>query len=102
MTRTQSVAAAVALTSALLTGSAWANDPGSKPVNDSSITKQVRSEVTRETAASPQGIQVKTRNGMVYLTGTVATEQQRRKAEEVARGIEGVTGVQNNLTVAAR
>jgi osmotically-inducible protein OsmY len=38
---------------------------------------------------------------VVTLSGSVASAEQKAKAEAVARGVEGVTGVKNMLTVAA-
>jgi hypothetical protein len=35
----------------------------------------------------------------VTLTGTVPTREQRRRAEDIAESISGVTHVQNNLRV---
>ena len=37
--------------------------------------------------------------GMVYLDGAVNGEVAKQKAEEIARGVEGVRGVENNLIV---
>jgi len=42
---------------------------------------------------------VATTNGVVHLSGTVASAEHKKKAEELARKIEGVRNVQNNLTV---
>jgi osmotically-inducible protein OsmY len=35
----------------------------------------------------------------VTLSGTVATQAQKTKAGQVAKGVEGVKSVRNNLTV---
>jgi hypothetical protein len=37
--------------------------------------------------------------GAVHLTGTVATEESRRLAEEIVRNIKGVASVRNDLTI---
>lgn len=44
-------------------------------------------------------INVDVENGVVTLSGTVANQAQKTKAEQVARGIDGVKSVKNNLTV---
>ena len=44
-------------------------------------------------------INVDVDNGVVTLTGTVASAAQKTRAQTVARGVEGVTNVRNNLTV---
>lgn len=40
--------------------------------------------------------------GVIVLNGTVASEDEKGKAEMIAKNIEGVTTVTNNLTVAAK
>jgi len=44
-------------------------------------------------------INVDVDNEVVTLSGTVATQAQKTKAAQVARGVEGVKSVKNNLTV---
>jgi hyperosmotically inducible periplasmic protein len=46
-------------------------------------------------------INVDVDNAVVTLSGTVATQAQKTKAAQVARGVEGVKNVRNNLTVSA-
>ena len=46
-------------------------------------------------------INVDVDNGVVTLTGTVASQAQKTRAQNVARGVEGVTNVRNNLTVSS-
>ena len=38
-------------------------------------------------------------NGEVLLSGEVANAQQKTKAEEIAKGVKGVHGVRNHLTI---
>lgn len=44
-------------------------------------------------------INVDVDNGVVTLTGTVATPAQKTKAGAVVKGVDGVTSVKNNLTI---
>ena len=44
-------------------------------------------------------IDVDVENTAVTLSGTVPTEAQKAKAEQVARGIEGVSSVKNDISV---
>ena len=46
-------------------------------------------------------INVDVSNAVVTLSGSVASAQQKAKAEAVAKAVEGVTGVKNMLKVAA-
>lgn len=47
-------------------------------------------------------IDVQTREGIVYMTGVVDTEEARREAARVAWNVDGVVGVHNDLTVGER
>ncbi|HWP49674.1 MAG TPA: BON domain-containing protein [Candidatus Limnocylindrales bacterium] len=53
--------------------------------------------------ASPEvsafDIDVDTKDGVIYLKGTVSSENEKQRAEQVAQGIEGKRGVVNNLVV---
>lgn len=44
-------------------------------------------------------INVDVDNAVVTLTGTVGSAAQKTKAEQVAKSVDGVTSVKNNLTV---
>jgi len=46
-------------------------------------------------------INVDVENEVVTLSGTVANAAQKRKAEEVARGIEGTKTVRSQMTISA-
>jgi hypothetical protein len=46
-------------------------------------------------------ISVDVENNAATLTGTVASQAQKTRAEEVVKGIEGVKSVRNQLTVSA-
>jgi osmotically-inducible protein OsmY len=46
-------------------------------------------------------INVDVENGVVTLSGTVASHEQMVKAEQIAKSVEGVKGVKNLLKVAA-
>lgn len=61
---------------------------------------------TREQLATADDLRDSTINvdvekGVITLTGTVATAQQMKKAESLARAIEGQKGVQNKLKISA-
>ncbi len=70
-------------------------------------TKQVNRKLgldVRRALSKAQGIDVsnifvRARGGAVVLTGTVPDGAQIPKAEEVAKGVSGVTSVSNKLTL---
>jgi hyperosmotically inducible protein len=70
-------------------------------VDDASITMRVKAKLLDDPAVKGLKIDVDTREGVVYLTGSVATSQVRDQAIKLARETEGVKDVQANLDVSA-
>lgn len=68
-------------------------------VDDSWITSKVQSEMNASKEVSARNISVTTTKGIVMLTGTAATRHESYKAAEIARGVAGVKGVENDLRV---
>jgi osmotically-inducible protein OsmY len=68
--------------------------------NDAKITADIKAQLKehRELAA-PNSVYVQTRNGVVYLTGQVATDLQRATAESVATNVPGVVQVVNSISL---
>ena len=46
-------------------------------------------------------IEVDTTNGVVSLNGVVESAQQKARAEQLTRGVNGVKGVKNNLQISS-
>ena len=65
-------------------------------VDDSMITAKVKTAFVGDKDVSALNIGVTTSNGVVQLTGTGSPEEAR-KATEIARNVEGVKAVQNNI-----
>ena len=70
-------------------------------VNDGWLWVKTRFELAAADDLRDSTINVDVENDTVTLTGTVATAAQRGRAEEIAKSIEGVKAVRNNLKVAA-
>lgn len=70
-----------------------ASDPG--------ITTAVKSKLAADDTVKAYQIDVDTEGGVVTLTGTVPTAAARDRAVELARGTNGVTRVEDRLTVNA-
>lgn len=70
-----------------------------KAVDDSWITTKTKTALLAESDLKASGIQVETHDGVVALTGKVPSAEHSKKATMVARGIDGVTDVDNKLTV---
>lgn len=69
---------------------------------DSGITSVVQASLEANDKVKARQVEVETREGIVYLTGVVDTEESRREAGRVAWSTEGVGGVVNDLTVGER
>lgn len=74
-------------------------DRAGAAMDDAAISTKVRAAIVAERDLSVFKIDVDTKQGVVMLTGNVDSEAQRTRAEEVARGIQGVQSVDNQLTV---
>ncbi len=70
---------------------------GSGPDWDAWVTTKVKSKLAVDPDIRAFNIDVDTENGIVYLTGIVEKEEDRMEAERLARGVEGVERVVNNL-----
>jgi osmotically-inducible protein OsmY len=68
--------------------------------NDAWIWAKTRSVLTTADDLSDSTINVDVENGVITLSGTVSSQEQVKKADELAKGIEGQKGVQNKLQVA--
>jgi osmotically-inducible protein OsmY len=86
----------------LITGLVGCANTGQKTgayVDDSWITTKVKSELIAENDTKAHNISVNTTKGVVTLTGTAETAQESNKAAEIARRVEGVNAVENDIRV---
>jgi hyperosmotically inducible protein len=76
------------------------NVPPDQQVQDAKITAQVKARLLSNVRASTlTNVEVNSSNGLVTLSGTVNTEEEKNAAEQEARAVEGVTKVVNSLQV---
>jgi osmotically-inducible protein OsmY len=68
-------------------------------VDDSAITTKVKAAIFNDPSLKVFQINVETFKGDVQLSGFVDSAQSVKKAGEVARGVNGVKSVKNNLIV---
>jgi len=71
-------------------------------VDDAAITTAVKAKLAKDKIKTLVRVSVDTDKGVVTLTGTVESASQKKRAEEVARGVKGVSKVVNNLQIANR
>jgi len=67
--------------------------------SDAGITNVLNESLEANDKVLARQVDVQTREGVVYLTGVVETDEARREAGRVAWRTEGVRGLVNNLTV---
>src|SRR4029077_4457798 len=80
-------------------GGCASDRPAGGVMDDTAITTKVKSAFAADPDVSALRVSVKTVDGRVNLTGQVKTMHEKQKAEQVARGVSGVTSVNNDLTV---
>jgi len=66
-------------------------------VDDAGITSRVKHRLLEDPAVRGLKIDVDTREGVVYLTGSIPGDAERDKAVQIARSTEGVRDVQANF-----
>jgi osmotically-inducible protein OsmY len=59
----------------------------------------VQAKIKAESTLATEPIRVATASAVVTLTGEVSSAANKARAEELAKGVEGVKSVVNNLTV---
>lgn len=89
--------------------SAWSAEQAKEPavdagamgrfINDSALTARVKAALAADDITDAIEIEVETTRGVVLLEGTVDSAIEKLRAAKLARGIEGVEGVMNKLTV---
>jgi hyperosmotically inducible protein len=67
--------------------------------NDTAITTQIKSKFVGSDMVSAPSIHVETQNGVVQLSGFVSSGAQVQEAERIARSVDGVKNVVNDLVV---
>ena len=68
-------------------------------VDDATISTRVKARMAEDPAVSAMRIQVETLNGTVQLAGFAATQAEKDKAGQLARGVPDVKDVRNNIIV---
>src|SRR3569833_679813 len=75
------------------------NESTGEFIDDSAITAKIKAELLADKTTPGMSIQKETFNGRVQLCGFVNTQDQAKRAEQVAAGIKGVKAVTNNIEI---
>ena len=89
-----------ALTGLIACGSMTTNansDP--RQAEDARITSQVRARLRHDPVFKFRNIQVATSNGKVQLSGFTSDPKEKQASEQVARKVDGVREVMNEIVV---
>jgi osmotically-inducible protein OsmY len=70
-----------------------------RQVDDAMLTARIKARMTADGRISPSRVDVDTLNGAVTLRGEVPTQEEKDAAEEVARKVEGVRSVSNQVII---
>ncbi len=68
-------------------------------MDDSIISTKVKTRMIGDEFVKARNIDVDVLNGIVYLIGVVESSSQKRMAADIARGVEGVRNIANQLIV---
>ncbi len=68
-------------------------------VDDGAITSKIKAKFATDKTVSALDIHVTTDMGHVYLRGTAKSEAERLRAVEIARSVEGVASVSDEIVV---
>lgn len=90
---------AIAFITASLLGCAGAGTKTGEFIDDSAITTKVKAKLYDDPVTSGWDIKVTTHKGVVQLSGFVKSSKEKDRASEVARQVEGVKSVSNDLII---
>jgi hyperosmotically inducible periplasmic protein len=99
--RTTLTAALVALTLVTTAGCAVSRGQESAGayIDDTGITASVKTRMLDDERVAGTSITVETLNGTVMLSGFAKSEAEKAAAESIARKVDGVRAVKNEITV---
>ena len=66
---------------------------------DAATTSEIKAKLLADDIVPSRNVKVETTDGVVQLSGQVANQAQSDRAESIAKSIEGVKSVKNDLTV---
>lgn len=102
MKRLKIISAALICTVALfVTGCGSTADSRStgQVIDDTTIHTKVKAALVNDPVVAGRSINVDVNRGVVSLSGAVNGDVEKVKAEDIARGVNGVRSVENNLII---
>ncbi len=74
-------------------------DQAGQALDDTAITTSIKTKYFADDTLKGLDISVETADGVVTLTGEVQNDDARSLATTIAQGVDGVTSVNNQLTI---
>lgn len=74
-------------------------DQAGQAIDDAAITTSIKGKYLADDTLKGLDISVETDHGVVMLTGSVQSEAAREHATQIAKGVDGVVSVNNELKV---
>ncbi len=68
-------------------------------IDDATITTRVKAQMVEDPQVKAIEVGVETMQGVVQLSGFVPSQMVAQRAGQIARNVEGVRGVKNDLVV---
>lgn len=93
------IVAAVALLSATGCAVSRGQQTAGAYVDDATITTQIKSRMLADKDVAGTSISVETLNGTVILSGFAKSSMERSTAEMIARDVNGVKAVRNDIAM---
>jgi hypothetical protein len=66
-------------------------------VDDTAVTSKVKAEFVKDPLVKAMDIKVNTFKGTVQLSGFADSAEEKKRAEELARGVPGVNKIENKI-----
>jgi len=73
-----------------------------KQASDDSIYDEVKRRLAYDADVKGGGLEIEVKDGVVTLRGKVESEKQKQKAEKLAKKVNGVKRVVNEMTLSVR
>jgi hyperosmotically inducible periplasmic protein len=102
LTKSLALAMLLSLVGAQTTMAGDTSEKVEQTVDDAAITTAVKAKLAADKIKTLVRVSVDTVDGVVTLTGTVETANEKKHAQDLARGSKGVSKVVNNLQIANR
>ena len=74
-------------------------DQAGQAIDDTAITTAIKGKYVADDTLKGLDISVETTHGVVMLTGSVQSDAAKELATTIAKGVDGVTSVNNELTI---